>query len=288
MPVSATARRVGCRASTSSSVRSVLIGRHRRQVATAWNELTCDQLRRVAQLHGQAFERPAARLDALLAVLLAVPRRAFARLTLVQRVELRPLVAFLHAPTAHAPLTAQLLPCLTLPWRHALRQRRYYGPREAFRNVRFDEFIHADTCYLRYLQTSEARWLDQLVAVLYRPQRAGYRPRAAAYQGDRRTDFNEHLLPARAARLAHLPPADKYAVLLYYRGCRQLLEQRYDYVFSGDTNQRAARHGWLEVLHELAGGVHRLNATAHQGLANVLREMNRVLRQHEERQEAAR
>jgi len=253
-------------------------GRHRRQLATTWNELTGAQLLAVVALRQQPPAPPA---DALLAILLDLPRRAFARLTVVQRVELRPRTRFL-ATTAPA-LTAQLLPCLTLPRLWFEQAQHFHGPREAFRNLRFDEFIFADTYYLRYLQTQQASWLDQLVAVLYRPERAGYDPQAVTYAGDRREDFNEHLVPARATQLARLPLATKLAVLLYYQACRRLLEQRYAYVFSDDNSQKASTNGWQEVLHELAGGVVHLEDTAHQALHNVLREMNRVLRQHAER-----
>jgi hypothetical protein len=260
-------------------------GRYRRRLATTWNELTGAQLLAVVALRQRPPAQPAALADALLAILLDLPARSFARLTVVQRVELRPRVRFL-ATTAPA-LTAQLLPELTLPFLRFIEEpQRFYGPREAFRNLRFDEFIFADTYYLRYLQTQQASWLDQLVAVLYRPERRPYRPRAVDYAGDRREDFNEHLVAARAARLAHLPLATKLAVLLYYQACRRLLEQRYPYVFSDDTTQQAGTGGWQEVLHELAGGVVHLEDTAHQALHNVLREMNRVLRQHAERQPA--
>jgi hypothetical protein len=254
------------------------IGPHSRDLATTWNTLTGRQLLHVAKVLSTGYERPATQQDALLAALLQIPRRDFRQLNVVQRVNMRHLVRFLHASTDHAPLTAQLLPVFLVD------RKRYYAPREAFRNLRFDEFIFADTYYLRYLQTGGEHYLDQLVATLYRPERAGYNPEAVSYAGDRREDFNEHLVQARARRLAKLPDHYKHAVLLYYRGCRRLLEQRYGYVFSGDNTAKASATGWQDVLHELAGGVHRLEVTAHQGLHNVLREMNRVLRRHEENQ----
>jgi hypothetical protein len=258
------------------------IGPHQRDLAITWNELTGRQLLAVARVLSTGHEREATKLDALLAALLHIPRRDFRQLNVVQRVELRPYVRFLHAPTDHPPLTAQLLPVLLVA------RQRYYGPREAFRTLRFDEFIFADSYYLRYLQTGGEHYLDQLVATLYRPERADYDPEAVTYAGDRRQDFNEHLVQARASRMASLPDHYKHAVLLYYRGCRRLLEQRYEYVFSADNTSKASASGWQDVLHELAGGVHRLETTARQGLHNVLREMNRVLRQSEERAEQQR
>jgi hypothetical protein len=259
---------------------SAQIGSYSRQLATTWNELTGRQLLRLARLR-LAGQEPTP--DDLLQVLLQVPPSTWRRLSVAHRVQLRPRAQFLSATAQGvAPLTAQLLPHFNCSW------CRYYGPREAFRNLRFDEFIFADSFYLRYLKTGEQRYLDQLVAVLYRPQAAGYAPRSVDYQGDRREPFNEHLLPSRAKTLGRLRANAKLAVLLYYRGCRRLLEERYDYVFTESNQSQATSSGWQEVLHGLAGEVIHLEATAHQSLHNVLRHMNRVLRLNQERADAQR
>jgi hypothetical protein len=257
-------------------------------VATAWNELSPRQLLRITRLHGQPFASDRALEDAFRRVLLQVPGRVLAKLNGVQRSELRHLVpvAFLRNPSEASPLTEQLLPHLTRPlWRDPL-QRRYYGPRANFRNLRFAEFMFADAFFLRYLKTNDETQLDRLVAVLYRPQRRYYAPNSPSYGGDRREDFNENLLDARAKRLAAVPHHVKYAVMLWYRGCRKALESRFEYVFTADNNNTASTGGWSDVLHQLAGSVHHIDATAEQFLPTVLREMNRTLKQAEEAREA--
>ena len=267
---------------------NVEFGRRLYRVPSAWNDLSRRQLLAITRLHGQPFTSARALDDAFRRVLLGVPGRLLARLNAVQRVELRRLVPvrFLREPTEHAPLTEQLLEYLPyLKWYQGFGAR-LFGPRAGFRNLRFAEFIFADAYYGRYLQTNDEAHLNRLVAVLYRPQRAGYAPDSPAYGGDRREDFNENLLEARTRQVAKLPHHVKYAVLLWYRGCRHQLENRFDYVFTADTQQKATQSGWSEVLHELAGGVHRIDATADQLLLTVLREMNRVLRQAEERADA--
>lgn len=266
----------------------VVIGRRTYQVPTAWNELSGQQLLAITRLHGKKFATDHALDDAFRRVLLPVSGQVWALLNAVQRVELRRLVPvrFLREPTEYAPLTEQLLPKLPyLKWYQGLGAR-LWGPRAGFRNLRFAEFIFADAYYGRYLQTNDETQLDRLVAVLYRAQRADYRPTAPDYGGDRREDFNENLLDARTRHVALLPHHVKYAVLLWYRGCRHQLETRFEYVFTADTQQKATKSGWSEVLHELAGGVHHIDATAEQLLLTVLREMNRVLRQAEERADA--
>ena len=262
----------------------VTFARRAYQVATAWNELTRAQLLRITWLHGQKFTSDRALDDAFRAVLLQAPARVLSRLNAVQRVELRRLVPvrFLREPAEYAPFTEQLLEYLPyLKWWQGLGAR-YYGPRAGFRNLRFAEFIFADAYFLRYLQAGDETQLDRLVATLYRPQRAGYAPLAPDYAGDRREDFNEHLLEARARAVAKQAHHVKYAVLLWYAGCRRQLETRFEYVFTDANKATASKAGWGDVLHQMAGSVRAIDATADQYLLTVLREMNRVLRAADE------
>jgi hypothetical protein len=273
------------------------IGRRKRQLPTTWNELTRRQLLDFARLAGQPFATDIEQRHALLRLLLQVPARVIRQLTPVQRVSLSGYTHFLREPRAYGPLTKQLLPWIAcsrfLPWARALfgglddYARLLFGPLDNFRNLRFAEFIFADTYFLRYLQCGyDEQQLDNLVAVLYRPQRRGYNPTAPDYQGDRRQDFNEHHVAARAALIGRrVPHHVKWAVLLWYQGCRQSLERTFPYVFTEGNTASASTSGWTEVLHTLADGVHRLDATAQQPLKTVLREMNLQLRRAEERAE---
>ncbi len=268
----------------------VEFGRRLYLVPSAWNELSREQLLRITRLHGQKFASDQALDDAFRSVLLGKGARLWARLNAVQRVELRRLVPvrFLREPQDYAPLTEQLQPYLPyLKWWQGLGAQ-LFGPRSNFRNLSFAEFIFADAYFLRYLQTNDRTQLDRLVATLYRPTRAGYAPHSPSYGGDRREDFNENLLDDRTRQVAKLEYHVKYAVLLWYRGCRKALESRFEYVFSGENNAKGAAGGWADVLHELAGGVVNIDTTAGQLLPTVLREMNRVLRQAEQRAEALR
>ncbi|MCA8830188.1 hypothetical protein [Hymenobacter pini] len=265
----------------------VQIGRRHRKMARTWNELTGEQLLQVCRIYGKDFNLRALLHRAMLGVLLQVPARVLRKINHVQVLELKPFYRFLLEPDQGRPLTAQLLPRLPVrSWRQAFFAPTLYGPADSFRNLSFSEFIFADTYFLRYLQTTEEAALDKLVAVLYRPQRRDYNPLAVSYGGDRREDFNEHLLAARARHVARVPHYVKFAVLLYYRGCRRELERRYARVFEGDTNRKAALSGWQAVLHGLADGVHRIDATAQQRLHNVMREMQRVLENYDRAKEA--
>lgn len=249
-------------------------GRHR-AVAETWNELTRPQLLGVlGVLYSPNATEQQLRIR-LLAVLLGVPLAlVVVSFTAVQILEIQWLTDFV---LASGNLTAQLLPALRVPgWRYWLR-RRYWGPRESLRNVSFGEFIFADAYFVAYATGHNPDYLDLLVAVLYRPQRWPYRPRAANYGGDRRQDFNEYLVRQRAAHLTHLPLEQKLAVLTWYRGCRQQLETDFPLVFQpaplADTSAPATT-SWGQVLRELSGTAFgTLKETAQQPIRLVLAKM---------------
>jgi hypothetical protein len=234
-------------------VEEVKIDGRLRLVPATWNELSRPLLLRVlAVLYGPNADVQQLRIK-LLAVLLQVPLALVVlHVTPVQVVQIQWLTNFL---LEELTLTAQLLPWLKRPgWRHWLG-RRWWGPRESLRNVSFAEFIFADAYFVAYARSQEPAHLDQLVAVLYRPQRADYDPTAVSFLGDRREDFNEHLVPARARCFAALDMTEKLAVLTWYRGCRLQLERDYPLVFEAPegVDVDPTGGGWGQVLRELSG-----------------------------------
>ena len=264
-------------------------GRHR-PVAATWNELPRRQLLRVVVLLYSRHENELQLRFKLLAVLLQVPLATVVSLfTPEQIIQLKWLTDFV---LGELTLTAQALPWLRRPrtWFHPLPPR-WWGPRENFRNLRLLEFIFADAYFVAYARTAEPTWLDQLVAVLYRPQRRPYRPRAVAYGGDRRQDYNPVHLAARAAQVAHLPLATKLAVLTWYRGCRLQLERDYARVFTPAHEQAAAQSsdGWAHVAREMSGTIFgTLEQTERSLVRDVLARMEDDARRAEAQRELAR
>lgn len=249
----------------------VIIGTQAKRVASTWDELSPKQvLALVPVLYGTYPNPLRQRFDAL-RILLGISQSLLLRFTPVQLVEVKWLVEFLF--DAPCTLTRQLLPRVRGgPW----YRRWVYGPTAGLANLRFLEFVFADSFFVAYCRTSEAPWLDQLLAVLYRPQRWLYRPHAVSYQGDRRQDFNENLLARHAGELARLPQPTKLAILTWYRGCRHALEQSYPLVFAApEAGTGAAEAGdWGRVLRELSGQAFGdFEATGRQHLHTVLAKM---------------
>jgi hypothetical protein len=267
----------------------IIDGRHRPVPAT-WNEIPRKLLLRVvATLYGRHENELQLRLK-LLAILLRVPLLTVLTFTPVQLCQIKWLTDFV---LGELTLTAQALPWLRRPrtWYHPL-PGRWWGPRENFRNLRFLEFIFADAYFVAYARDPAAtQWLDLLVAVLYRPQRRPYRPRAVDYAGDRREDFNPVHRDARAAQVAHLPLAAKLAVFTWYRGCRLQLERDYARVFTPANEAAAAQasDGWAHVAREMSGTIFgTLEQTERTLVRDVLARMEDDARRAEAQRELAR
>ncbi|MGI4833271.1 MAG: hypothetical protein ACRYFK_07400 [Janthinobacterium lividum] len=225
------------------------IGTFTRKVPGTWNELTGKRLLRLLpEVYAPA--RPDRQLR-LLARLSGYPLPLLAGLELDVLAQLLPLTDWL-ASERHL-LTKQPLPTLQL--------RRggptFHGPRDSFRNLLFGEFIFADTFFVLYCLRGRAEHLDQLLATLYRPARAGASPADADWNGDLRHAFNEHHLDTRAPLMARVPAAERLAVLTWYRGCRTQLAQEFPDVFEAaeqDTPKPTSAPDWSRVLRKLSGG----------------------------------
>ncbi|WP_022821917.1 hypothetical protein [Hymenobacter norwichensis] len=250
----------------------VSIGGRHRKVADTWNALPRKQLLEVVR-HLYAKHRTETDLRLwLLSVLLDVPLALVIHFTDVQVAQLLWLTDFLLEENS---LTEQKLGSVQLPaWRDPLR-RTFYGPREHFRNMSFAEFIFADAYFVRYSQDrSQVAMLDKLVAVLYRPQRRNYDPNSPEFGGDRREDFNEHLLEKRVFMLEALPSTEKLAIYTWYAGCRKALEYAYPDVFTSAHQEQASAKGWDYVLRELSGSTFgTLTETSRQNARLVLAKM---------------
>ncbi|WP_201979376.1 hypothetical protein [Hymenobacter rubidus] len=257
------------------------IGTTTRQVPSTWNELTRPQLRQVlAELYAGP---PAGSRLRLLAILTGFRLPLLSGLPADVLAQLLPLTDFVLSED-HC-LTAQLLPTLKVPGRHVTEPvATLHGPRASLSNVTFGEFIFADTFFLQYhLATKKARlnnratYLDQFLAVLYRPSKRNPNPEAPDWNGDVRIAFNENHLEARTPRLAPVPDLDKLAVLTWYRGCRQQLASEFPDVFTvADEHEAGPQKApeWERVLRKLSGGVFGpVQQTATQPLRLVLAEM---------------
>jgi hypothetical protein len=241
------------------------------KVPAIWNELTREQLIEIIRIQ-LSYKAGHLQNLMLLKTLLNIKWGIVHNFSMVQRLQLYPVLQFLN----RIGLTRQLIPTLRI------KKQTLYAPLERFRNLTFAEFIYCDTLFSFYVKHNKGQYLDKLIACLYRRQRKDYHPTSAGFKGDIREEFNEHLIEHRAKLVEQLPYFEKYAILTWYRGCRQELEKVYDKVFTQENQQKASDGDWGDVLLSLSGEKFGpLEQTAGQRVHTVFKEMQRKAKDHE-------
>lgn len=124
----------------------------------------------------------------------------------------------------------------------------FYGPGENLYNVTINEFKHADKFFMTYMMNKEIKWLNLLLATLWRQAGEGIRQ-------DKRMYFHEEDIQANADILAPIPLHIKHAALLNYIGLRNAVINSPNgrKVFSKSATKATENSGWGEVILKLAG-----------------------------------
>jgi hypothetical protein len=114
-----------------------------------------------------------------------------------------------------------------------LNGQEFFGPADSLTNILFHEYIFAETYLVEYSKTQIDKYLDMLIAVLWREQDPKYNPEDISFNGDRRKPFNDFQVEARAKAISKLDKATKQAILFFYDGCRNYLRVKFKEVFEG-------------------------------------------------------
>lgn len=200
----------------------------------SWNELSAEQLKKVATILDQGGSKAVMAGD-LLAVLLNLTKKDHLFVALA---EAEQAVAFLFD---EVDLTQNKLPQLRGKYRKCL-----YGPADRLKNVNFDEFIAADTAFMRYMEAGKPADLDKLVTLLYRPKQKGLKPTDLAFSGDIRAPFNSHIISHRQAELGKLTKAEKLCVLYFFAGCKAYFAKLFPNLFKKGKGNKGLT--WLHTL----------------------------------------
>ncbi|MDA3906512.1 MAG: hypothetical protein PF484_10600 [Bacteroidales bacterium] len=125
---------------------------------------------------------------------------------------------------------------------------KYLGPKDALTNISFGEFIESEKHYINYLKKYKEADLNQLVATLYRPENKKIKD-----LGDHRIAFHSESNESRSMIIQLLEPEIKFAILLFYEGCRLHLEKLFPGVFSGSpkTTSKKSKYGMADVVEGL-------------------------------------
>ena len=245
----------------------VLIDNKKRFLPSRWNELTRDQLIYVCSIFGKYGTLASFQVNIL---------RKFLSLGLKQFKKIAPDdVIFLSESFSFLQNDVTLTRCLVksirvprFPW------NRYTGPTDNMSECTFGEFIKAQVRYEQYASAPDARALDELAAILYRPRKWFWWIRKHFTESnDPRQRFMDKNLPARAGRMSRVDHATKYSVFLFLSGIQASLMEKFPNVYrqSGGSDKRELS-GWASLVISLADGKTddaSLNCIMNSNLYNV-------------------
>lgn len=155
--------------------------------------------------------------------------------------------------------------------------RRYYGPADLMKDCTINEFSFAFGCYSLYNQSKQEKYLDSLVAVLYRPKNKNY-----LLDGQLREPFNNKKMRFRENRIKKLNPKYRVAVMLFFDGVLEHLKARYPLIFRRAEAGARAGGSFHSTLMEMSGGVFvELDKILEQDMYMVLDRLQKVVETNE-------
>ena len=183
-----------------------------------------------------------------------------------------------NAQVLDSTLSVNLLPT----FKH--RFTRFYGPADKLFNITFKEFIVAETLFRNYSQSQDDSFLSKLIATLYRPKTKNADTLSFEFNGDVREPFNDHIIEARGKRMDSLNPSYRFAIALYYQGCRKFLHTQFSNVFSGSSSSGSSNHrGYLDLVNSLTNNdVTKTEEVRNSMLFDVLVHLENVLKEQKQ------
>lgn len=230
------------------------------QCPETWNELNKKQLITIAEhwpktmliKEEKELEKAYYRAKVIiLRVLIEMKPHIYAKLTLDQVASMLPLMDFLNQPP---DLDKQLIPYFTI------RGKKYIGPEAGLKKSNFDEFIKADTIFMK-ITKGDFSLIDQMVATLYRPKLGLFQidelKRQNKYIGDKRVPYNDQVISDLAEFYKdNLADRYKWAVFYFYWGFRNKHVIVFENLFekkNPETKETGNNYGWGGTLLELSG-----------------------------------
>lgn len=221
----------------------VQIGHINRRLPSSWDELTRDQLICVAELLKGDITVVDYKVR-LLFKFLKVKWKVFKRISSEDAYALGETLSFLV--NQEVKLTKNLIPIIC----------RLYGPDDSLKNITFGEFVRLQMITDRYSKDKQDKYLDELVAVIYRRRKFGWiLRRYLTDKTDCRLPLIDRTIEKRTRVICRrINPAVKYAILLFVTGVFNTLPDRFPNVFKTKSEKEKKDGGWIDVIISLADG----------------------------------
>lgn len=187
-------------------------------------------------------------------------------------------------------------PCIHPPIKYfRIGWKLYHLPAPRLENIPIIEFAFLDMCWElnrvfrdRGDDKTAEEWLTKLCMYMARPIDKRINPKDPdTYMGDRREKFNTGVIEPRWKIFQKIRPADRFACIWFFLGCKRYIHQRYKGKLWFDTHDAEGREiigvqkddkpqpfRWIEITRRLAGGKFgNLRETQFTGLYDVLEEL---------------
>lgn len=244
-----------------------------------WNQLTAKQLLFICGLFRQTLEANTFKLRAFLYLsgVKALPRKIvieqeywkFRHGKQIFWLTAEELAWHLHSVsflTENCHLTRNILPVVRVSL------RRFFGPLKSCRNISWKEFIHAEAQFYGFSQAKPEKkidYLNRLCAILYRPQRDDYHPMSPTYDGDRRQPFNDFIYTRRAKWFKLVSLNKRYAVYIFYSGCKNAMIEAHPHTFKGSTTVSSEPQNPVASLVSMVNELNQGDVTKNEAIYNT-------------------
>jgi len=248
----------------------------RRTLPSEWNELSRKQLLCVSRLFSAKLTLVEFRVRSLFEFL-SLKRKNFKRIAPEDAYTLCESLDFLNK---EVNLTRNLIPVIKAGL------RKYHGPADAMVYCTFGEFTLACSALDEFQKTGEEKYLDELVAILYRPQKFFWSIRKYFTDNqDPRARFMNRALKKRAGKIARVDHCVKYSIYLFFNGVLNSLPGLYPYVYQEKNEAGDQDNGWASLIISLADGKtddKSLETIMNSNLYNVFIGLNKKAKEYHE------
>ena len=187
-------------------------------IAESWDEITTKQYLKIVKLLHAGILDPNLASDKALYILSGIPLLFFFLIPVEIRQRMHEHCAWIFT---QKNLSKQLLPSY----------KKFFGPASEFDNLTMNEHHAAEMAYYGLKQEIHIDYLNELIAILYRPGKKDY-DRKLNPDGDERIAFNPNETEWIKKKIKKWPLNIKRAILMWYDGCRQQLEEMYQPAFN--------------------------------------------------------
>jgi hypothetical protein len=153
-------------------------------------------------------------------------------------------------------------------------------------NCTFGEFTMANSLLDSFSKTTDQKYLDEMVAVLYRPRKWLWSIRKSFTDNqDPRKRFVNRSLKQRTGIMVKVDYHVKYSIYLFFSGILNSLPMLYPYVYQQKGEVGREDYSWASLIISLADGKtddKSLETVMNSNLYNVLIGLNKKSKEYHE------